>query len=521
MKKLISMALATAAIFTANAADITVYNNGTLAEGVAYNGWWNVAYDGQTANPDGEGYVFSFKSADGGADASMGFIANSESFYTGPLNTATLNFNWYAQGTGKYTVRLTAGAVEQDYNFTVDATNAGKWNTTSLSVPENFANVAKAWKEFANDGAGFIFGIVVSEGSADAVMYFDNIYYSNIDEEWKAPEVEVFEAPKTVPVPEKDAADVVSLLSGKYTPAVEFGIGSWGQSTIAELMTIDNAPVYYLRRFNYLGWEFRNPATVDVSDCDYVHVDYYTPNGTTFGFTPISAGQEKGWNAPAVKQNEWNSYDVPLSYFSNVNFAAVFQMKFDQGNSSEGYIANVYFYKSGNTPVDPIDPTDAITYKGEVKSTVSQTMGDETKEYPYTLEYAVTYNTDRTLTIKAEYIWANGEPVGMVAGSVFVNNGLNDFALENGVRTVTTTEKFVSGDLIPLNFYIPMALGVVETPIQYEVGSTSNGTGIDFNVVDADAPVEYFNLQGVRIANPENGVYIRRQGSKVSKVFVR
>lgn len=31
---------------------------------------------------------------------------------------------------------------------------------------------------------------------------------------------------------------------------------------------------------------------------------------------------------------------------------------------------------------------------------------------------------------------------------------------------------------------------------------------------DANTPVEYFNLQGIRVENPENGMYIRRQGSK-------
>lgn len=35
---------------------------------------------------------------------------------------------------------------------------------------------------------------------------------------------------------------------------------------------------------------------------------------------------------------------------------------------------------------------------------------------------------------------------------------------------------------------------------------------------DENAPVEYFNLQGIRVANPENGVFIRRQGSTVTKV---
>lgn len=47
-------------------------------------------------------------------------------------------------------------------------------------------------------------------------------------------------------------------------------------------------------------------------------------------------------------------------------------------------------------------------------------------------------------------------------------------------------------------------------------------TGISAVAVEnADAPVEYYNLQGIRVANPENGLYIRRQGNKAVKVLVK
>jgi|GEM_PF-5349820 len=48
--------------------------------------------------------------------------------------------------------------------------------------------------------------------------------------------------------------------------------------------------------------------------------------------------------------------------------------------------------------------------------------------------------------------------------------------------------------------------------------------GVEGVVADADlnAPVEYFNLQGVRVANPEAGqLVIKRQGSTVTKLIVR
>lgn len=65
-----------------------------------------------------------------------------------------------------------------------------------------------------------------------------------------------------------------------------------------------------------------------------------------------------------------------------------------------------------------------------------------------------------------------------------------------------------------------------ETPVKFasatlvveEAGST---VGIDNVAIDENAPVEYYNLQGVKVANPANGIYVVRQGNKVSKVLVK
>ncbi|MCM1032252.1 MAG: Ig-like domain-containing protein [Odoribacter sp.] len=47
------------------------------------------------------------------------------------------------------------------------------------------------------------------------------------------------------------------------------------------------------------------------------------------------------------------------------------------------------------------------------------------------------------------------------------------------------------------------------------------GKGIENITTDANAPVEYYNLQGMRVTNPSAGVYIRRQGNTVTKVFIK
>ena len=44
--------------------------------------------------------------------------------------------------------------------------------------------------------------------------------------------------------------------------------------------------------------------------------------------------------------------------------------------------------------------------------------------------------------------------------------------------------------------------------------------GIGAEVEDVNAPVEFYNLQGQRVVNPANGIFIRRQGNNVSKVRI-
>lgn len=46
-------------------------------------------------------------------------------------------------------------------------------------------------------------------------------------------------------------------------------------------------------------------------------------------------------------------------------------------------------------------------------------------------------------------------------------------------------------------------------------------SGISDAAADIDAPVEYFNMQGIRVDNPGPGLYLRRQGGSVEKIFIR
>lgn len=115
--------------------------------------------------------------------------------------------------------------------------------------------------------------------------------------------------------------------------------------------------------------------------------------------------------------------------------------------------------------------------------------------------------------------------IGFKAGENTYRLALSSFNLNN------QSQPFDYGNIAYGALY--MYFTQIETPfkatmsnprimVQKIVPIENVNTGVDDIVTeDADAPVEYFNLQGVRVANPENGLFIRRQGNKVTKVLVK
>lgn len=349
MKKLFTtFALCALAFASSYAKDVQVIVDGKLQSGFVNYAWWNPETTFEAANPLGEGKVMTVKQGSQGPNYSTGI--HTDGFITGPLHSATLNFEWYCPDAGnKFTIRL-KGATDANYDFTVAADQAGKWNTTNLSIAEFYPVTSKEWNEFVGNGSGVVFS-VVSEGNPEGnTISFKNVFYSNIDENWKEPVKADLPVPTSVPVPTQDANDVKSLFSKSYEAATTFNIGGWGQSTKSEIVEIAGTPVYKLSNFNYVGWEFANH--IDVSDCNRVHVDVFPTTGKYMGFTPISPGNEltKGCD---LTPGEWNSLDVDLNYFEKVVMTDLFQFKFDGGNGDPYYIGNVYFYRNG-TSVDSL-----------------------------------------------------------------------------------------------------------------------------------------------------------------------
>ena len=54
-----------------------------------------------------------------------------------------------------------------------------------------------------------------------------------------------------------------------------------------------------------------------------------------------------------------------------------------------------------------------------------------------------------------------------------------------------------------------------------EINVVDEYTGIESVNADANSLVEFYNLQGVKVENPENGIFVKKQGGKVVKMVLR
>ena len=103
----------------------------------------------------------------------------------------------------------------------------------------------------------------------------------------------------------------------------------------------------------------------------------------------------------------------------------------------------------------------------------------------------------------------NGKGTNMDSAGNF-KRGAKDAVYE---INVTDLEKLKAHGLVISGFAVTVtkvSLITIDQSGIDDIGSDSN-----------DMPVEYYNLNGMRVDNPANGIFIRRQGNKVSKIYIR
>lgn len=175
------------------------------------------------------------------------------------------------------------------------------------------------------------------------------------------------------PVPNHDAKDVLSIYSDAYSPAwttLNSFNENWWQAPSMEEKEIggDKFLRYHaLISGGMVGWQF---AKFDASGMTYIHVDIWPSISGEIKMGPTSDG-EGGGNPVAsvtlaVVQEQWNSFDIPVTDLQAANasfdLTKVFQNQFTEYSAqTEFSVDNVYFWKpSLTTSVENTEATKSV-----------------------------------------------------------------------------------------------------------------------------------------------------------------
>ena len=192
------------------------------------------------------------------------------------------------------------------------------------------------------------------------VCYFDNITFS----------AGAVSAPTTAaPTPTRPSTDVISMFSNAYTnKPVDTWRTSWSAATLTDLQIAGNDTKKY-SSLDFVGIETVGANVLDISSMLYFHVDVWTADLTEFKVKIVDFGADGAFAGGddkehqltlTPKQNEWNSFDIPISDFTGLttkNHIAQLIFVGTPPGSGTVFIDNVYYHK---TPViDPNTPQTA------------------------------------------------------------------------------------------------------------------------------------------------------------------
>jgi hypothetical protein len=201
------------------------------------------------------------------------------------------------------------------------------------------------------------------------------------------------------------------------------------------------------------------------------------------------------------------------------------------------YVTNVRYEvpESTDEPEIEVPAGDAAVwyflYNGTLKNAYlpGETYEANARDLAYSAKLTLSYLDGKitaTLEMSGDGAKAEGLKPKLHVGNDFLDKETVSSRSAN-VYTYTLPGTYTKGQVIsPLELYFeyPNIASTVSIT-GYTAGATNDDVvaGVTGIAADsAEAPVEYFNLQGVRVnGTPAPGVYIRRQGQATSKILVK
>ncbi len=212
-----------------------------------------------------------------------------------------------------------------------------------------------------------------------------------------------------------------------------------------------------------------------------------------------------GWFLPGFGYDpEMNGRDVTLErcvenpyQFRLVNPYPESYLNVNEGTDDPGYIV-----------FDISDPEFVIVFAGYKSGFYEKNTWGYGNFYLYNLAGLIVADYEASgLAVSTDEIKANMEKAG------YTFSTLND-------RTITVTDCLFGYDANPMAGGL-WNIGGEAVDMTSKIVLPEGLTGIEEVVSNSNAPVEYFNLQGIRVEKPASGLYIRRQGDTAKKVYIK
>ncbi|MFB0937926.1 MAG: hypothetical protein QMB29_03205 [Urechidicola sp.] len=143
----------------------------------------------------------------------------------------------------------------------------------------------------------------------------------------------------------RDEADVTSIFSDAYTDitGVEYN-PNWGQQTIYTDFNLNGDAMIQYSNLNYQGIDFSGNVQ-DASSMETLHIDVWTTDATSLDIFPISSTSAEFFVTKDLVADEWNSFDIPITEFTDQGLVVSDLKQFKFEGSGTVFIDNLYFYR--------------------------------------------------------------------------------------------------------------------------------------------------------------------------------
>ncbi len=199
------------------------------------------------------------------------------------------------------------------------------------------------------------------------------------------------------------------------------------------------------------------------------------------------------------------AYNYP--YAGDIYYSVSYKEN-DGGYTMTANMNNELYMSTDYTVLDQYGSFKSLEYEIDYDT---EDDGTIVPDGPQLCEYTVTYDAYGLKTLDQELDYADGD----------INAGVDYCSKTVGTVVYDSTYGY------PLEYSVEYSTESSDgynysSKGQRQVFSNYVDAGVSDITVDddANAPVEYYNLQGIRVANPESGLYIRRQGYSTSKVVL-